>query len=237
MGRGCLVKNTRRYKRYRLDYVEINGQLTLASEVSVLDISMGGVSLRVDKRLNIGGKYLLRLEDKEMRISVKCEVAWARLSGTKKSPGGEAIPEYTAGMKFIDLSEEKCADLMHFVECIEREEVRRADDRRQHVRFNIQMPGMAILNFPADYSVRTISLSGMLIESNQTLEPERRVPMVLSLHDNQSIDFLGRIVSCQRKVEESGECYQIGIEFIDVTSEAREVLASFIDLLQSLESA
>jgi c-di-GMP-binding flagellar brake protein YcgR len=237
MGRGYLVKNTRRFKRYRLDFVEINGQLTLVSEVSVLDISMGGVSLRADKRLNIGGKYLLRLDDQKMRISVKCEVAWARLSGTKKSPEGEAVPLYTAGMKFIDLSEEKYADLLHFVEYIEREEVHRADDRRQHVRFNIRMPGMAILNFPADYRVRTISLSGMLIESDQALEAESRVPMVLSLHDDQSIDFLGRIVSCQRKEEKSGECYQIGIEFIDVTSEAREVLASFIDLLQSLESA
>jgi len=53
---GVSVKNTRRYKRFRLDFVEISGQLTFASEVSVLDLSMGGVSLRADRRLNIGGK-------------------------------------------------------------------------------------------------------------------------------------------------------------------------------------
>lgn len=229
------MQNTRRYKRYRLEFVEINGQLTMASEVSILDISMGGVSLRADKRLNIGGRYLLRLEDKELRVSVKCEVAWARLSGAKQSTEGESIPLYTAGMKFVDLSDEKRAELLGFVECIEREEVQKANDRRQHVRFNIKMPGMAILNFPADYNVRTISLSGMLIESDQVLESEIRVPMVLSLHDDQSIDFLGRVVSCTLKEEDSGDKYQIGIEFINLTNEARDMLASFISLLQSLE--
>jgi len=180
---------------------------------------------------------VLKLDDKQKFISVKCEVAWAKLSGTRKTPDGEAVPLYTAGMKFVDLSEEKCADLLNFVECIKNEEVMRANDRRQHVRFNIKTPGMAILNFPTDYKVITISLSGMLIESDQYLESESRIPMALSLHDDRRIDFLGRVVSCNLKEENSREHYDIGIEFIDLTDKTREVLASFIELLSSLEGA
>ena len=231
------MENTRRYQRYRLDFVEINGQLTLASEVSILDISMGGVSLKADKRLNIGGKYMLRLEEKEKRISVKCEVAWARLSGTKSSPEGETVPVYTAGMRFVDLSEERQAELMRFVECVKEEAVQRANDRRQHVRFNIRLPGMAILNFPADYRVKVISMSGMLIESDQELECEIRVPMVLSLHDDRSIDFLGRVAMCQKDEGDGAEHYRIGIEFMGLEDEAKGVLATFIAMLSSLESA
>jgi len=62
--------------------------MTFASEVSIHDIGMGGVSLTADKRLNIGGKYRLKLEVNKRVVSVTCEVAWARMSGTKKFASG-----------------------------------------------------------------------------------------------------------------------------------------------------
>ncbi len=229
------MENTRRYKRFRLDFLEVNGQLTFATEVTLLDISMGGISLKADRRLNIGGKYVIKLEDKNRLISLRAEVAWSSLSGNKVTASGEIIPLYTAGMKFIDLSQERSAELRDFVELHRKDELPAAGDRRSTVRFLIEEPGKATLSFPQDYKVKVISLSGMLIETAHALECEGRIPMELSLHDQSHIRFLGRVVNCQVTGKNDGERYDIGIEFLDLTDKDREVLGSFIAYVASLK--
>jgi hypothetical protein len=229
------VNDTRRHKRFRLGSRELNGHMTFASEVSILDIGMGGVSVKADKRMNIGGKYILKLEVNKKLDSFTCEVAWARMIGTKKSAAGEIVPVYTAGMKFVGLSPENASDLQGFVETIGNEEVVGGDDRRQHARFPARAPGIALLNFPSDYRAKTISLSGMLIESGEAAESESRVPMALSLQDGRRIDFLGRIVSCQPRDEDGTQRYHIGIEFIELTDAARDALAAFIVWLSTID--
>lgn len=209
--------------------------MTFASEVSILDVGMGGVSLTADKRLNIGGRYTLKLGIDEKVLSVTCEVAWARLSGTKRSASGESVPLYTAGMKFIRLSPENMADIASLVQAISDQEAVREGDRRGHARVPVEGAGFALLNFPADYKAQTISLSGMLIESAEAVQSESKIPMVLSLHDGRRIDFLGRIVSCQPNDESAPGRYQIGIEFIDLTDAARDALAAFIAWLSATE--
>ncbi len=226
---------TRRHQRFRLGSRELKGQMTFASGVSVLDIGMGGVSVTADKRLNIGGRYTLKLEVDKKLLSVTCEVAWARLSGTKRSAAGETVPLYTAGMKFIDLSPGTASDLRSFVQTISDQEATREGDRRGHARFRTGGAGLALLNFPADYKARTISLSGMLIESAEAVESESKVPMVLSLHDGRRIDFLGRIVSCQPKGDDGAGRYHIGIEFVELTEAARDALAAFIARLSTID--
>jgi len=229
------MENTRRYKRFRLDFLEVNGQLTFATEVILLDISMGGISLKADRRLNIGGKYVIKLGDRKRLIALKGEVAWSALSENKVTPDGEIIPVYTAGMRFIDLSKEKSAELMDFVEHHRKEELPSPGDRRFNVRFLIGDPKKAILNYPADYKVRVISLSGMLIETSHALECESRVPIELSLHDDSRISFLGRVVTCETAGKSDGEQHDIGIEFINVTDKDREVLGSFIAYVAALK--
>lgn len=229
------MENTRRFKRYKLDFVEVNGQLTFATDVTLLDISMGGISLKADRRLNIGCKYVIKLEDKKKTIALKGEVAWSALSGTRMTPDGETIPLYTAGMKFVDLSQEKTAELLYFVEHHRKEEVPPAVDRRHNVRFLIGDPGKAILNYPADYKVKVVSLSGMLIETSHSLACESRIPMELSLHDESRISFVGRVVTCQMAGNNDKRQYDIGIEFIDVTDKDREVLRSFIAYVAALK--
>jgi hypothetical protein len=211
--------------------------MTFASEVSVLDISMGGLSLRADRRLNIGGTYMLRLESHQKAVSVVCQVAWARMSGTKKSGEGDTVPLYTAGMKFVDLSPEGASDLLSLVECLGKDSVATPEERRTDVRFHIGTPGITSLIFPTDYRVRTISLSGMLIESAEALERESRVPMVLSLQDDRNIELVGRVVTCQLAEGVIPARCDIGIEFVDVSDEARDVLAAFIGMLSASNTA
>ncbi len=108
------MKSKRRYKRYKLDSMGINGKMVFATDVKILDISVGGVSLKADRRLDIGNEYVLKLENRDRLISVKGVVVWSSLSGTREGAGGEAVPIYTAGLKFTDSSPEKIEELLSF---------------------------------------------------------------------------------------------------------------------------
>jgi hypothetical protein len=110
-------------KRFRLEGLDVKGKMMFASKIEIIDISIGGISLRADRRLNIGRGYVLQLEDKKKVISVKGVVAWSLLSGSIGRQGGESIPEYTAGMEFRDVSTEKIVDLLDFIERHKKEEV------------------------------------------------------------------------------------------------------------------
>jgi hypothetical protein len=202
--------------------------MTYATEVSVIDIGMGGVSLTADKRLNIGARYQLKLEGDTRVVSVTCEVAWSRMSGTRKSADGGSVPVYTAGMKFVGVSPDSAADLLKVVEAVVHDAAPPDNDRRAHSRFPPKPPGIALLDLPSGYSVKTISLSGMLIESAEALALESRVPMIMPLHDGPDIDFVGRVVSCVPTPDSTGGRYDIGIEFVDLTDAARRALAAFI---------
>jgi len=92
------------------------------------------------------------------------------------------------------------------------------------------------LNFPASYRVKKISLGGMLIESIGALEIESRIPMELSIHADNPVEFVGRVASCQVIDKDGQKQYEIGIEFIDLTEKDRAKVASFIEQSAVIEA-
>ncbi len=94
----------RRHRRFGLELLEVSGKLSQADNVEIIDMSFGGVAVKVNRRLNIGKEYPLKLEDKRNSIDVKGIVARCRLSVIE-----EGVSIYTAGMKFEEGSVEKIA--------------------------------------------------------------------------------------------------------------------------------
>ncbi|NWF75811.1 MAG: PilZ domain-containing protein [Nitrospirae bacterium] len=234
------MHDKRRYKRYLVDVMEINSKMILASEVQIIDISVGGVSLKVDRRLNLGSEYLLTMENKGRVINVKAMVVWSMISGSKVGPKGDIVPIYTAGMKFTQLNDEKIKEIAAFIDKHKLYEekyvdVFGVDGLRLHVRVRIDNPDKAILNTFENYKVKKLSLGGLLLESNMPLETETRLPMEVDLSEDKSIKFTGRIASCiPVKIEET-EHYDLGIEFLDMSEKDREVLQEFIKLLSYID--
>jgi hypothetical protein len=103
----------RRHRRFKLDLIEFDGKLSMADKVEIVDMSFGGVALKVDRRLNIGKEYLFKLGDKENSIDVQSIVVRCKLSGIEERFNGEKISIYTAGMRFKDGAVEKVADFVH----------------------------------------------------------------------------------------------------------------------------
>ena len=225
------MKESRRYKRFIVEDMDVTGKMMFATDVKIIDLSIGGVSLKADRRLNIGSEYTLKMEDKDSTISLKGTVVWSSISENKQGPKGEVIPIYTAGLKFTNVLNEGLLELINFIEGHKKGN----EQRLIGLRFMINTPDKAILNFPETYKVKKISLSGMLIESIQALEPEKRLPMEISISEDKPVRFLGRVVSCDQISDRERECYEIGIEFIDMSENNKERLMEFILLLNNMD--
>lgn len=225
----------RRHNRFPVDTMEISGRINLTNPVDITDISVSGISLRTDKRLNLGGEYTLKIEEKNKKISVKGTVVWSTLSGSRKSANGDMVPLYLAGMRFTDVATDKINELITFIEEHKQKgsvvgEVHDLSGRRFNLRFRINLDGKTTLDCPESFTVKKISISGMLIESNTPFESEDKLSMEFSLPDNTSIRFLGRVASCSPATDKD-DMYAVGIEFSDMPQEHSRQLREFISRL------
>jgi hypothetical protein len=225
------MQDMRRHKRYRLDLVEINGKMSLADKVEIIDISIGGVALKTDRRLDPGREYMLRLGEKGKCIDVTGVIVRSTLSGIEERANNDNVTIYTVGMKFKEGSTEKITNFLKSIEHSNKEAPPAMADRRLNVRFHITTPGEKMLNFPAQFKVKEISLSGIRIHTDQSLAIESIIPMGLTLAGDDTVNFNGRVASCLR-IEETGQAlYEIGVEFLDLTDKDRTLLKTFIDYL------
>lgn len=220
--------------------MDINGTMLFADEVQILDISAGGISLKADRRLNIGSEYGLKIRDKAKTISVKGRVIWSVLSESRKNAKGDFVPLYSAGMRFVSIDSETIPELVRFIKGHAKEtpeeDVQSLRGMRLNVRSRITGAGKAVLNYPEACKVKKISLGGMLIESGPEIAVDSTLSMELFLPDGSLISFAGRVASCLPVNEGGPGPYDIGIEFLDMSEQDHERLRGFIDSLQEMET-
>ena len=229
------MQDKRKHKRYSLDLLDINGKMSLTDKVEILDISLGGIALKADRRLNMGKEYSMKLQKKGKTLEVKGVVVRSELSGVEERGHGESVSIYTAGLVFKDGFTDKIADFLKPIEQNKKRESPAAVDRRLNVRFQITTPGEQVMSYPLQFKVRSISLGGMLIQTPQSVEISSMIPMELSLNDGTAIAFTGRAVSCTRTEHEGQTNYDIGAEFLDLTDKDKMLLKTFIDYLAPME--
>lgn len=230
------MQDKRRHKRYSLDLIEIHGKMSLTDKVEVIDISLGGVALKADRRLNIGKEYLIKLQKKGKTLDVRGIVVRSELSGMEERGHGERVSIYTAGLVFKDGFTDKITDFLSPIEQHKKKESPAAIDRRLTVRFNITTPGEEILSYPLQFKVKTISLGGMSIQTQQSVESNSIIPMELSLNNENAVTFVGRTVSCTMTENAGQTSCDIGVEFTDLTDKHKTLLKTFIDYLAEHEA-
>jgi hypothetical protein len=93
-----------------------------------------------------------------------------------------------------------------------------------------------VLSHSAKFKVKKISLSGMLIQSEQALEINGMIPMGLSFNAGDPVNFIGRVASCQMANDKGQAYYAIGVEFTDLTDKGRTLLKTFIDDLAVMKA-
>jgi c-di-GMP-binding flagellar brake protein YcgR len=217
----------------------ISGRMTLARDVKILDISAGGVALKASRRLNIGCEYALKIEYDDKVLRVKGFVVWALIGDSIKDVSGNSVPVYTAGLRFIDVSEEKMREIRGFLkeheEGICEQGVETYGGVRQHIRVHVKSPEQAILNFQENYQVKKLGLGGMLIESELKPDIEFRLPMEVTFTEDKTIKFVGRVASYHLVKDKDVERYDVGIEFLDMSEQDKTVLNEFVRLLENID--
>ncbi len=214
-----------------MEGMDIHGKMIFATEVRVLNVSVGGISLKADKRLNIGSEYSLKLLDGEKTVALRGTVVWSALSGHREGPHGDVVPFYTAGLKFVNLVSDKAAEFVAFI----GEHLASEEQRVGGLRVTITSPEKAILNYPSDYLVKNLSLTGMLIEGTQEIRVGLRLPMEMSLPDDMPIRFMGRITACRHMHEKGSDHFDIGIAFMTMEEKDTERLKDFVSLLRRMD--
>jgi hypothetical protein len=205
----------------------IHGTMTSASQVEVLNMSISGAAIRLDRNLRVGGEYSLRLELNDTVLAVKGIVVWSVLSEIQKGREDETKPFYSAGMKFKDILSQRLMELLEFID--QHKIVQ--ENRLGGLRFHIDAPGKALLDVPTTYRVRVISLSGLLMETEQPLELRQDYPMEVTLDSGEAFRFKGRIAYCSAPVDPASQRYQIGVAFVEMTAADRARLGKFIESL------
>lgn len=231
----AMGKESRRYERFAIDVMNISGRMMFASTVTIIDISLGGISLHIDRALKLDNEYMLRIDANDRSISVKGVVVWSTLMGSRKTEEGDIVPLYSVGMRFDDLASEKINNLVEFIEAHKKEQdsvqLHSLSGMRLNMRFHLAADGEFMLTCPEDFLVKKISLGGMLIETEAALEIDQQLPMVLSLPGDREISFTGRIASCIPIETEDQKEFAIGIEFLDLRENDIENLNEFIKML------
>jgi hypothetical protein len=110
------AKDLRQHKRYKMDETEIYVKLALANEVKINDISLGGISLKADRRINIGKQYFLKLAYKKTEITAQGIVVWSLLSDSQADSQGNVIPIYSYGLKFTNDTKEQIRSFIALIE-------------------------------------------------------------------------------------------------------------------------
>ena len=232
----------RRHKRYALDIYDIQSEMLFAKEVNILDISISGVSLKADKRMDINREYTLKIRSRGKVLVFKGKVIWSLLSGNQQGTRGDSVPIYTAGLKFSDSSTEKMKEIIDFIEDHKRAEDRQEDvyqlsGLRLFTRFQIEDPDeTSLLHCYDGCKVKKLSLGGMLVESENPLEIEITMPMKLTFPQDKSMTFQGRIASCLLIENSDPESFDIGVEFLEMSKEENQILVEFIASLEMKNS-
>jgi PilZ domain-containing protein len=111
-----MMQNKRQHERFRSDLIEINGRMILAHKVEIIDISLGGVALKTDKRLYAGKECLIKLEGKSKSIGVKGTNVRCELTNIEERSNGEGVLIYRAGMMFEGTASNMISDFIDSVE-------------------------------------------------------------------------------------------------------------------------
>jgi c-di-GMP-binding flagellar brake protein YcgR len=228
------MKEKRRYRRFLIEGMDVQCRMFFTTEVKIVDISFGGVALRLNKRLNMGQEYTLKIESESETISLKGIVVWENMTSLIGEIKDKEFPIYEVGIKFQEVLTGKGANLLNFISGnISDKSIK---TRVQGLRVKINQPEKAVIVNDSDsYYVKMIGLGGMLIESKEELDLEGRFSMEMSFsEDVNPIKFLGRTAYCVEIPGNTPKRYDTGIEFIEMNEKDRAQLKEFIDILQSI---
>ena len=92
----------RQHRRFSAGQLHVKTDSTSNYRGVVINISIGGMLVKSDKRLNVGQTYPMKIGYKDRELFVNASVMWALLVENTEDTYGNRIPLYMTGMQFRD---------------------------------------------------------------------------------------------------------------------------------------
>lgn len=231
----------RPHTRYTVDLLDITTALIETNGITILNMSEKGIALCAGRRLNIGETYILKIRSKDLVLNLQGIVVWSRISQIRKSHHSNSVPVYTAGVEFVELSNEIREEIRRFLET-HKQAVNADRQPFSEMRLSLRVPVDApedafILDRAESQKVTQLSFSGARIQSKYPMKVNSNIPMMLSLSADTFIIFQGRIASCLLIRDAYPRAYDIGLEFTELSEQEREILVDFIRLLDTIDKS
>jgi hypothetical protein len=220
----------RRYPRFSVEGMDVRSKMMRAEPVRISNISVGGACIITSLPLTSGKKILITMNRNRVPHPLLGTVIWENKSGGTVLKDGVVSPVFRAGIQFKDVSSGTLVQLKDFMRGsgIPEETPHVKTDKQIALRYVITRDDGALLHYPTTYTIKKISMSGMLVEANHECEVGQRYPMALSLpNEKQPVNFIGRIASFYR-LPGRDLLFDIGIEFLNLTEQGRTGLKRFI---------
>jgi|WetSurSiteA1Bulk_404760.scaffolds.fasta_scaffold00488_10 curved DNA-binding protein CbpA len=121
------AQERRKHKRLKTGHLKLMSEMPSAREVTIINISLSGVLIKADRRLDIGHTYVIKIGYKEKKVSMKAAVAWACLIQSTEDARGNMTPFYIAGMQFTETIKNTLKDIINSISLDEEESVVQLD--------------------------------------------------------------------------------------------------------------
>jgi hypothetical protein len=227
------LQNQRKHKRFRLRLINIESKVNLVGKVDVVDMSPGGVLMRTEGKLAIGRECSILFGYRGTHYPVKGLVIRSELSGIDELSENKSVTRYLVGIVFKGESAGTVKDFLDSIEQSKKVEMPSTANWRFHdVHFNLTTPNDKVLEFPAQFTIRDISKSGVIIKTEQQLDKDSMVLLELSINAAAPVSFMGKVVSCRTSRDPSQGGYAVGVEFTELSDSAVEVLQQFMESLK-----
>lgn len=212
----------RHFKRYKVD--DIEGRLRSARDLVVRDISLTGLAVETDLPLRIGETYTLAMGGRADAIEVAAEVKWCNLVEIRPV-GGKTSNVYHAGLDFSEALDDQAHELLSFIQG------HIVVDLDQHLSGHLRRHDAAIeVGGPQGFLVRSVSFSGMLIETEVPRLPPKDSILEIELTDERlPLECAARVADVETWEKKHGECQQgLRLEFQDLSIDDSLALDYFI---------
>ncbi len=201
----------------------------------MLNISINGACISLNKQLKIGEEYTLNIESNGNTIPISGFVVWERLVKLQRNEQmGDGSPVYEVGIKFKDVLTDKGINLLSFIDkniFLKQSMVRLRDLR---VKITGPKAGTLLANHRSS-SVIKLSLGGMLIETDKRIRLESKHNMEISIPKlKQPVKFLGRVASHVEIDNFVPRRYGLGIEFLKMSQLDKLRLGKFLKSIQNI---
>ncbi|HSM13399.1 MAG TPA: PilZ domain-containing protein [Thermoanaerobaculia bacterium] len=212
-----------RRHRKRVQLPPGHGNLVVALDGTVLDISLSGMAVETNTRLAPHRPLTLRLGNTDHAMQLTGKVVWCFLHGTRSMASGEQVPVYRAGIQFENVLSPQARRLLDFLEAHAIVTL----ETRLFGRFRIAEADPVEVSSSAEFKVVELTPQGLTVETGVGLETGNACEVELQL-DGTKIEARTRVLESKRVADREQETWLVRLEFEELAEEERAKIVSFV---------